>query len=88
MLLRSSSVIKNTSTTSVQSDDYNDELVNTVSDIVKEELGEHEKKLNGILKSQLQNTNEGLDKISKEVLEVTKSLEFTQGKLDEELAIV
>ena len=41
-----------------------------------------------ILKSQLQNTNERLDEISNEVLEITKSLEFTQGKLDEELAIV
>ena len=72
----------------VQSDDNNDELVNTVRDIIKEELREHEKKLNEILKSQLQNTNERLDKISNEVLEITKSLEFTQGKLDEEIAIV
>ena len=48
----------------------------------------NEKKLNEILKSQIQNTNERLDKISNEVLEITKILEFTQGKLDEELAIV
>ena len=41
-----------------------------------------------ILKSQLKNTNERLDKISNEVLEITKSLEFTQGKIDEELATV
>ena len=41
-----------------------------------------------ILKSQLKNTNEQLDKISNEVLEITKSLEFTQCKIDEELAIV
>ena len=34
----------------------------------KEELGEHEKRLNEILKSQLQNTNERLDKICNEVL--------------------
>ena len=88
MSLRSSSVIQNTPTTSVQSDDNNDELVNTIRDIIKEELGEHEKKLNEILKSQLQNTNERLDKISNEMLEITKSLEFTQGKLDEEIAIV
>ena len=86
--LRSSSVIQNTPTISVQRDDNNDELVNTIRDIIKEELGEHEKKLNEILKSQLQNTNERLDKISNEVLEITKSLEFTQGKLDEEMAIV
>ena len=88
MSLRSSSVMQNTPTTSVQSDDNNDELVNTIRNIIKEELGEHEKKLNEILKSQLQNTNKRLDKICNEVLEITKSLEFTQSKLDEELAIV
>ena len=62
MSLRSSSVMQNTPTTSVQNDDNNDELVNTIRDIVKKELGEHEKKLNEILKSQLQNTNESLEK--------------------------
>ena len=42
--------MQNTSTTSVQSDDNNDELVNTRRGIIKEELAEHEKKLNEILK--------------------------------------
>ena len=88
MSLRSTSVMQNTPTTSVQSHDNNDELVNTIRGIIKEELEEHEKKLNEILKSQLQNTNERLDKISNEVLEITKRLEFTQRKLDEELAIM
>ena len=89
MSLRSrSATLYNTPTTSVQSDNNNDELVNTIRDIIKEELGEHEKKLNEILKSQLQNTNERLDKISNEVLEITKILEFTRDKLDEELASV
>ena len=88
MTLRSSLVMQNTPNTSVQSYDNNDELVNTVRDNIKEELGEHNKKLIEILKSQLQNTNERLDKIFNEVLEITKRLEFTQGKLDEELAIV
>ena len=88
MSLRSSSAMQNTPSTSVQKDDTNDDLVNTIRDIIKEELGKHEKKLNEILKSQLQNTNERLDKISNEVLEITKSLEFTQGKLDEEISIV
>ena len=88
MSLRSTSVMQNTPTTLVQSDDNKYELVNTIRDIIKEELGEHEKKLNEILKSQLQNTNERLDKISNEVLEITKSSDLTQGKLDEELAIV
>ena len=77
MSLRSTSVMQNTPTTLVQSDDNKYELVNTIRDIIKEELGEHGKKLNEILKSQLQNTNERLDKISNKVLEITKSLEFT-----------
>ena len=88
MTLRSSSVMQNTPSTSVQSDDKNDEFVNTIRDIIKEDLGEHEKKLNEILKSQLQNTNERLDKISNEVLEITKVLELTKGKPDDEPAIV
>ena len=66
------SVMQNTPTTSEQNDDNNDELVNTVRGIIKEALEEHEKKLNEILKSQLQNTNERLDKISYEVLEIKK----------------
>ena len=80
--------MENTPTTTVQSHDNNDELVNTIRGIIKEKLEENEKKLNEISKYQLQNTDERLDKISLEVLEITKSLEFTQGKLDEELAIV
>ena len=53
MSLKSRSVMQNTPTTSVQSDDNNDELVNTIRGIIKEELEKHEKKLNEILKSQL-----------------------------------
>ena len=45
MSLRSRSVMQNTHTNSVQSDDNNDELVNTVRGNIKEELGEHEKNL-------------------------------------------
>ena len=88
MSLRSSLVMQNTATTLVEGDDNNDELVNTIRDIIKEELGEHEKKLNEILKPQLQNTYERLGKKSNEVLEIAKSSEYTQGKLGEELAIV
>ena len=56
MSLRSRSVMQNTSK---QSDDNKDELVNTIRGIIKEELEEHEKKL--------QSTNERLDKMSNEV---------------------
>ena len=43
--LRSTSVIQNTPTTSVQRDDNNDERVNTIRDITKEELGNMRKNL-------------------------------------------
>ena len=68
--------MENTSTTSVQSDDNNDETVNTIRVIIKEELKEHEKKHSEILKFQLQNPNERLDKVSNDILKITKSLEF------------
>ena len=51
MSLRSRSVMQNTPTTSVESDDNDDELVNTIRGIIKEELEKHEKKLDEILKS-------------------------------------
>ena len=38
-----------------------------------------------IIKTHLENTNNQLDRISQEIFEITKSLEFTQGQLDEEL---
>ena len=44
-MLRSRSVMQNTPTTSVQSDDDNGELANTIRGIIKEELEEHEKNL-------------------------------------------
>ena len=77
MLFRSRSVMQN-SPTSVESDDNNDELVNTTRCIIKEELEEHQKNLNEILKSQLQNTTERLDKISNKVLEITKFVVHTR----------
>ena len=46
MLLRTRSIMLNAPTTSVLSDDNNNELVNTIRVILKEELKEHEKKLN------------------------------------------
>ena len=67
MSLRSRSVIQNTPTTSVQSHDNNDELVNTIRVLLKKNLRNMRKNLYEILKSQLQNTNERLNKISNEV---------------------
>ena len=50
MSLRSRLVMENTPTTTVQSHDNNDELVNTIRGIIKEKLEENEKKLNEISK--------------------------------------
>ena len=79
--------MQNIFTTSVQSDKNNLNLL-TQWKFISEELEEREKKLIEILKFQVQNTNERLVNISNEVLEIRKSLKFTQGKTDEELAIV
>ena len=51
MSFRSRSIMQNAPTTSIRSDDNNNELVNTIRGIIKEELEEHEKKTNKILKS-------------------------------------
>ena len=57
-----------------------------IRNIVKEEIKNHEEKVGEIIKAQLENTNNRLDRISQEVVDITKSLEFTQEQLDEELA--
>ena len=57
-----------------------------IREIVKEEIKNHEEKVGEIIKAQLENTNNRLDRISQEVVDITKSLEFTQEQLDEELA--
>ena len=59
--------------------------MNTIRKKVKEELEEHEKKFCEILKSHLETANQRLNKISDEVLELTKSLEFTQTKIKEDI---
>ena len=89
----------NTPTGSAQNNQNNEELVVIIKGIIKEEFKEHEskineefkeheKKINEMLKFQLEITNGRLEKISKEVLEITKSLEFTQDQLNDEIAIV
>ena len=66
----------------------NEYLLETIRKIVREELEDHQEKVSEIIKSQLTNTNERLDKISQEVVEITKSLEFTQEELYDGLANV
>ena len=66
----------------------NEELVNIIREVVKEEFADHEKKFSEILKSHLETTNQRLNEISGEVLELTKSLEFTQGEVKEEISCI
>ena len=60
-----------------------DELVNTIRRVFGEDF--HERKINDTTKSNMELTNNHLDKISAEVVEITKSFEFIQNKLDEEM---
>ena len=79
MSLRSSQLsVQNTPKTPNETNN-NEELVNIIRKVVKEELEGHEKKICEILKSHLETVNKKLNKISDEVVELTKSLEFTQA---------
>ena len=69
-------------------EENNEELIETIRKIVREELEDYQKKVSVIIKSQLRNTNERLDKISQEVVEITKSIEFTKEELYDGLANV
>ena len=88
MSLRSSQLsIQNAPKTLNETND-NEELVNIIRKVVKEELEDHEKKFCEILKSHLETANQRLNKILDEVVELTKSLEFTQAEVKEEITII
>ena len=76
-----------TPTTSGPNSDQED-IVITIKKIIKERFDKHGKKIDEMIKLYLQSTNERLHKISKDVIEVTKSLEFTQSTQGEELGSV
>ena len=57
-----------------------------IKNIFNEKIGNHGEKVGKIIKAQLENMNNRLDRKSQEVVGITKSLEFTQEKLDEELS--
>ena len=74
--------------TTPATEENNEDLIQIIRKIVREELEDHQEKVGEIIKSQLANTNERLDQISQEVVEVTKSLEFSQEELHDGLANV
>ena len=69
-------------------EENNEDLLETIRKTVREELKDHQEKVSEIIKSQLTNINERLDKISQEVVEITKSLEFTQEEIHDGLVNV
>ena len=60
-------------------------LTDTIRKIVREEFKEHETKMSEMISNNLQYTNDRLHKISKEMTELTKSLEFNQDQLEGEI---
>ena len=62
----------------------NEDLVNIIRKVIKEKLEDHEKKCY-ILKSHLETANQRLNKISDEVVELTKKLQFTQAEIKEDI---
>ena len=59
-----------------------------IRSIVKEELQAHEAVLQTIVSFNLKVTNERLEKLSREVNDITKSLEFTQKRLEDETKVI
>ena len=55
-----------------------EEFLEMIRKIFKEEIKNHGEKVGEIIKAQLENTNNWLDRTSQEVVDITKSLEFTQ----------
>ena len=63
----------------------NEDFLEMIRKIVKEEIENHEENVGEIIKSQLENMNNRLGRTSQEVVNITKSLEFTQEQLVKEL---
>ena len=59
-----------------------------IRNIVKEEPQSHESVLQEIVRSYLKVTNERLEKLSREVSHITKSLEFNQKQFEDETKVV
>ena len=71
--------------TTPKAEENNEDLIETLRKIVRKELEGHQE-ISEVIKSQLTNTNERLDKISQEVIDRTKNPEFTHGELHDDLA--
>ena len=63
-------------------------LAHLIRNILTEELQAHEVVLQEILSSNLKLKNEWLEKLSREVSNIEKSLEFTQKQLEDETKVI
>ena len=85
MSLRSSQLSIQNAPKTPNETNNNEELVNIIRKLVKKELEDDEKKFCEILKSHLETANQRFNKILDEVVELTKSLEFTKAEVTEEI---
>ena len=58
----------------------------TIRKIVKEELAVHEIVMKEIISANIKNTNDRLDNILKEILDLKESLEFTQDQMKDDIS--
>ena len=59
-----------------------------IGNVIKEELQAREAVLQEIVSSNLKVTNERLEKLSGEVSDITRNLEFTQKQLEDETKVI
>ena len=58
----------------------------TIRKVVKEELAFHEIVMKEIISANIKNTNDRLDNILKEILDLKESLEFTQDQMKDDIS--
>ena len=89
MVLRARKTINqegnNTPSTANIQENNEKSIIDTIRKILKKKFKEHETRMNEMISNNLQNTNGRLDKISKEMTELTKRFEFTQDHWEEEI---
>ena len=85
---RNASVQDTLPTSRKEINEYEESLSDIIQHIVKEKLAAYENTIKALINSNLQAKNERLNKLVIEMGESTKSLEFTQSQLDEELGSV
>ena len=81
--INAENIFKNQTTNSWTTNFNNEEFLEMIRKIVKEEIENYKEKVGEIVKAQLEYTNNWLDWILQKVVGITKGLEFMQEQLDE-----